>query len=215
MPEASLLAVHTGKIAPLGPDGEPSGFIKTPRQGRVAVRYAGLEGDEQADLSVHGGVDKAVYAYSADRYPAWRAEFPALADRFRPGSMGENLSVTGMVEDDLCIGDIHQIGTAQLQICQPRRPCFKFSLAFNNSLLPKAMVRNGYAGWYYRVIAEGQVAAGDSVRLIARPHKNILFSKIVAILNSGGPSREDFVLLRDTAALAQQWRDIAARKLAE
>ena len=130
---AAILSVHTGKVAPLGPDGEPSGFVKQRRDGAVAVGALGLDGDAQADLSVHGGPEKAVYAYAADH--------PQHAALFAPGVMGENLAIAGMTEADVCVGDIHRIGSVLLQACQPRQPCFKLGLRFDDAMMVKAMVK--------------------------------------------------------------------------
>lgn len=141
---ASLLSVHIGEVAPLGPEEVPSGFVKHSVSGSVAVTTLGLAGDQQADLAVHGGPEKAVYGYPASRYPAWQKQFPGLV--FQPGAMGENLSIAGLDETALCVGDVHAIGSALLQVCQPRQPCFKFSLRHNNPELPRAMVRSGFSG---------------------------------------------------------------------
>ena len=141
MPTATLLSIQTGRIAPLGPEHVPSAIVKTARQGPIAVGLLGLDGDEHADLAVHGGAEKAVYGYAASHFPGWAAQFPAL--NFTGGAMGENLTVSGMTEDDICVGDVHAIGTALLQVCQPRQPCFKFSLRHDNNRLPKAMVKSG------------------------------------------------------------------------
>ena len=165
---AVLVSVQTGRIAPLGPEKVPSGFVKIARLGEVAVTPLGLDGDEQADLTAHGGPEKAVYGYAASRYPVWAKEFPALADQFTAGSMGENLTVAGMDETDICVGDVHAIGTALLQVCQPRQPCFKFALRHDNKRLPKAMVRLGFSGWYYRVLKTGRRRPA-SARLHDRP----------------------------------------------
>src|SRR5437868_9897189 len=102
-----LLSVQTGRIAPLGPDQVPSAIVKIPRNDSVAVSLLGLAGDEQADLRVHGGPEKAVYGYAASHYPAWAAEFPRLAASFTGGAMGENLTVGGMDESAICVGDVH------------------------------------------------------------------------------------------------------------
>ena len=107
---AVLDSIQTGRIAPLGPEGVPSGFVKHVRVGPVRVRTLGLEGDEQADLVSHGGPEKAVYAYAASRYPAWVEQFPGLAASFTGGAMGENLTVSGLNEDGICVGDVHAIG---------------------------------------------------------------------------------------------------------
>ena len=120
LPAASVLGVHVGRARPLGPEGVPSGFVKTAVAGAVRVRTLGLEGDEQADLRVHGGVEKAVYGYAVSNYPRWRADFPARAALFAAGGMGENLAIDGLDESGVCIGDVHEIGTAQLIVSQPR-----------------------------------------------------------------------------------------------
>lgn len=205
----SILSLQTGRIAPLGPDHVPSGFVKTPRQGPVQARRLGLEGDEQADLSVHGGAEKAVYAYAASHYPAWALQFPALAREFHGGAMGENLTVADMDESVLCVGDVHGIGTARLQVCQPRQPCFKFALRHNNKQLPKAMVRSGYSGWYYRVLEEGLVGAGDALVLLERPNPDFAFTRLVEIVYRGGATPKELARMADMPGLASQWRDTA------
>jgi MOSC domain-containing protein YiiM len=142
---ASILSVQTGRTAPLGPNRVPSGFVKTARMGRITVAPLGLDGDEQADLTVHGGNRESVYGYPSSRHPLWAAEFPALATQFIAGAMGENLTIAGLDEKDVCVGDVQAIGSTLLQVCQPRLPCFKLSLRHNNNLLPKAMF-----GWASR-----------------------------------------------------------------
>src|SRR4051812_34509348 len=102
---ASLLSVHVGSVAALGPEKVPSAFVKRSVAGTVAVTAMGLAGDEQADRHVHGGPEKAVYGYANSRYPAWKKEFPDLAGLFQPGAMGENLCISGMDETTICVGD--------------------------------------------------------------------------------------------------------------
>jgi MOSC domain-containing protein YiiM len=166
----TVQSVQVGRIAPLGPDGVMSGFVKKPVQGAVEVGPLGLAGDEQADLEVHGGPDKAVYACSLDNYAAWKTAYPQYEAMLVPGGLGENLTIDGVAEGDVCMGDHVQIGTAVLQVSQPRQPCFKFALRFNDVSMPRAMVKNGMSGWYYRVLKAGSLAAGDAVRLLERPH---------------------------------------------
>jgi MOSC domain-containing protein YiiM len=204
---ATLLSVQTGHIAPLGPEQVPSGFVKTARQGPVAVGALHLEGDEQADLTVHGGAEKAVYAYAAAHFHDWAAQFPTLD--FTGGAMGENLTVSGMTEKDICVGDIHAIGTALLQVCQPRQPCFKFSLRHNNNRLPKAMVKSGHSGWYYRVLQTGALQAGDTLKLHDRPNPDFPFTRLVEIIYRSRATREEIVRMADMPGLASQWRDQA------
>jgi MOSC domain-containing protein YiiM len=162
MSQSRLISVRTGEIIPLGPNLVPSGFVKEQRSGNIAVTLQGLDGDRQADLTAHGGPEKAVYGYADRHYVAWAADFPALASAFRSGAMGENLTISDMDENDICVGDIHAVGSALLQVCQPRQPCFKLALRHNEKRLPKAMVRSGRAGWYYRVLREGTLSQGDA-----------------------------------------------------
>ena len=209
----ALMSVQTGGIAPLGPDAVLSGFVKRPRSGVVQVRLLNLDGDVQADLSVHGGAEKAIYGYAASHYPAWAAEFPELASAFVGGAMGENLTISGLDEGAICVGDIHSIGSALLQVCQPRQPCFKLALRHDNKYLPKAMVRSGRAGWYYRVIREGALGAGDPVTLHDRPHPDFAFARLVEIIYHGHATREELARMAVMSALASQWREIARTQL--
>jgi MOSC domain-containing protein YiiM len=208
-----VLSVHTGKVAPLGPEGVPSGFVKLARPGPVAVALDGLDGDAQADLSVHGGPDKAVYGYAADHYPAWAADHPQHAARFGPGAMGENLAIAGMDEASLCVGDIHRIGSALLQVCQPRQPCFKLGLHFNDPLMLRAMVRSERSGWYYRVLEPGELRAGDAVRLQERPHPDFAFSRLVTIVYRRNPTPKELARMAEMEGLARQWRIEAKQSL--
>ena len=164
-----VASVQVGRAAPLGPDGVLSGFVKHAVKGSVQVTATGIVGDEQADLSVHGGPEKAVYAYAESRYDQWQAAFPRHAALLVPGGLGENLTIAGCDETLVCLDDIVRIGTCLLQVSQPRQPCFKFALRFDDPGMPRAMVKNGFCGWYYRVLQPGQLAAGDTLSLDERP----------------------------------------------
>ncbi len=214
MSGARVVSIQVGRVAPLGPDAVPSGIVKHPVDGPVAVARLGLAGDEQADLSVHGGPDKAVYAYAASQYPRWAAEHPHLAERLSPGAFGENLTIEGLEETDLCVGDIHAIGTARLQVCQPRQPCFKFALHLGDPRALKAMVRSGRSGWYYRVVTEGAVSAGDAVILVERPHPELAFPRAVEIVNFGEATAEELALIAQADGVAEWLRTKAKAALA-
>lgn len=214
MQAGHVLSVQAGRIAPLGPAGVPSGFVKRPVTGAVPVGLLGLDGDAQADHRVHGGRDKAVYAYAASRYPEWTADFPELAADFEPGAFGENLTIAGLIEDDLCVGDIHGIGSVRLQVCQPRQPCFKLALHFANNRLPKAMVRNGRSGWYYRVLTPGTLAAGDEVRLLERPLPSFPFNELLDFLYVRGLGEDVLARVAATDVVPPNLRNDARRELA-
>lgn len=164
----AVLSVQVGRGAPLGPDGVLSGFVKHSVAGTVTVHELGLEGDEQVDLRVHGGTEKAVYAYASSHYATWRAQFPQHAALLVAGGLGENLTIEACDENQVCVHDIVRIGSVTLRVTQPRQPCFKFALRFDDVAMPHEMIRNGYSGWYYRVVEPGQLAAGNRVLLLDR-----------------------------------------------
>lgn len=214
--KAGLLgSVQVGQIAPLGPKGVPSGFVKRPVSGPVRVSRLNLEGDAQADLSVHGGPDKAVYAYGAGQYAAWAQDFPHHADRLVPGAFGENLTVAALSEEDLCVGDVHAIGTARLQVCQPRQPCFKLGLMFGDDRLPFAMTRNGRSGWYYRVIEEGTLTAGDPVVVVDRPNPDFPLTRLIRFVYNRKGTIEDLFMIAQAKGIASGLRDAAQRKIGQ
>lgn len=208
-----LVSVQTGKVAPLGPEQVPSGFVKRPTDAAVAVGTLGLAGDAQADLSVHGGPDKAVYGYAMAHYRAWADELPRHADKFVAGGMGENFTIAGLDESGICVGDVHRIGSALLQVCQPRRPCFKLGLYYDDDRMPPRMVKSGRSGWYYRVLQPGEAGAGDAVILHDRPHPDFAFVRLLQIVSHGGATRDELQRMASMPGLARQWRDKAQKLL--
>jgi len=211
MSAAHLVSVHAGKVAPLGPEGVPSAIVKARLPGRAMIDSQGLAGDEQADHRVHGGPEKAVYGYAVRHYADWAQDFPEHAEKFAPGGVGENLSIDGVDEESICVGDVHAIGGALLQACQPREPCFKFALRFGDNRLVRAMVKSGRAGWYYRVLQEGDVGAGDAVRLHARPNPDFSFARLVAIVSGRGATTEECARLAQMEGLARGMQAMARR----
>jgi MOSC domain-containing protein YiiM len=147
-----------------------TGIHKQPVAGSVLVEKLGLAGDEQADPSVHGGLCKAVYAYPSEHYAFWIAQRLAVLKReepLPPGSMGENLTLQGLLESDVWIGDRLHVGSTVLEVTEPRQPCFKFNAKMGFSHAVKMMVQSGYSGFYLRVVETGKIAAGDTVALHA------------------------------------------------
>jgi MOSC domain-containing protein YiiM len=213
MDSPRVASIHVGKIAPLGPQGVPSAFAKSAQAGPVTVTPLGIVGDEQADLRVHGGPDKAVYGYGLSNYAAWRAEYPRHRSLLVPGGLGENLAIDGMTEADLCVGDIHGIGSARLQVCQPRQPCFKFALRFDDKQMPKAMVRNGRSGWYYRVLTPGVIFASDRVELQERPNPKFSFARLVELITQGKATTAELEQMQDMPGLALNWKKRAYNML--
>ena len=147
---------------------------KRPVQGPVAVRPLGLDGDEQADLSVHGGLSKAVYAYPREHYAFWRtvraqARVSLWDDELPPGALGENLTIEGLREDQLWVGDRWHLPGCVLAVSEPRMPCFKFAAAMGFAQAVKLMAQSGYCGSYLAVVQPGAVCAGDEIRLEPGP----------------------------------------------
>ena len=173
-----------------------TGFFKSSANGPVFVRFMNLEGDRQADLKHHGGVDKAVLAYSADHYPKWREELgmPEMPH----GAFGENLTIGGLSEESVCIGDHYRIGDATFEVSQPRQPCWKLARRWRMHNLTGIVVANGRTGWYFRVLQEGLIEAGMSVSLIERPNPEWTAARANQILHH---RRTDLALTLELAAV--------------
>jgi len=216
---ASIDAVHVGKAAILpgagrGGAGLRTAFIKTPAGRRVAIGSLGLEGDQQANLRVHGGPEKAVYGYPVSGYAGWRAEFPDMASRFVAGAMGENLVVAGQDETTTCIGDVIRCGTALLQIAQIREPCSTFAAVLGTTRVVRAMTRSGRCGWYYRVLEPGTVAAGDPHDILERPNPDWSITRFAAFAAGKAATPEALETLVTLPGLTPAWQAKAAKALA-
>ena len=149
---------------------------KQPVSGPIPVLPLGLSGDEQADLSVHGGLDKAVYAYPSEHYPFWRearsqAGVSGIDDALPYGSVGENLTLQGVLEADVWVGDVLKFAHCELRVTQPREPCYKFNAAMGYNGAVKAMAQNGCCGFYLAVDVPGQISAGESFELVPGPRR--------------------------------------------
>lgn len=210
-----LLALRTGSIRPLGPDGVVSAIDKQPVSTALVVTPLGLEGDMQADREHHGGPDKALHHYPAEHYPAWRAECPAQADLFQPGGFGENLSTLGLDEHSVCLGDIHRLGTTTLQVSQGRSPCRKLNARFGRADMPARVLASGRTGWYYRVLVPGVAAPDDSLILLERPAPAWNVARLLRALFIDPVRRRDLAELAGHPLLSDNWRERAARRLAE
>jgi MOSC domain-containing protein YiiM len=209
----AVLSVQVGPIAPLGPHGVPSGFLKLPAVGPVAIGRLGLLGDAQADLRVHGGPEKAVYLYPSEHYAAWQRELPEHAAVLLPGGFGENLTTLGFDEDAICIGDVLRTGSAVLQVTQPRQPCNKLALRFADRRLPRMMLRSGRSGWYTRVLEEGAVESSSPLIVTERLNPKWPISRLVHLIAHHTWTLEDRLELSDLPGLAEHWRQEATAAL--
>jgi MOSC domain-containing protein YiiM len=203
-----LISLNVGPPMELSGD-EPwrTGIYKQPVSGPVRLELENLDGDGQADLRVHGGPDKAVCVYSADHFPLWRDELGV--QECGPGWFGENFSVSGLGEASVAVGDTFRIGTAVVQVSQPRAPCWKLGRRWNRLDMPKLVVRNGRTGWYLRVLEPGVVQGGDTLALVERPFAKWTIEAIndVAYNRSGARDLAAARELSECPALAQAWRD--------
>ena len=206
-------SVLTGSIRPLGARQVPSAIDKQAVNGPQAVHALGLAGDQQADRRVHGGIDKAVHCYAWSHYAWWQAHYPQQPLFGQPGAFGENLSLDGMTENDVCIGDVLQIGSARFAVSQGRQPCFKLNLRFELPDMAAQVQDSLRAGWYLRVLQEGTLQAGDSVTLLERPHPDYSVATLLALIRD----RETRPALLDPVLqlpLPDSWRKLFAHRRA-
>lgn len=208
-------SVLAGRAVPFG-RGEESAIAKSPLDGRVFVGRLGILGDEQANRVYHGGPDKALHHYPFDHYARWAAERPdsALA---QAGAFGENISTHDLTEDEVCIGDRFRIGSVLVEVSQARKPCWKQGHRLDWAALPKLMVTEGRSGWYYRVIEEGGIEAGDILTLQDRPHPEWTARRVFDLIVAGkhGDDKAAFRALADMDVLFDGWRKIAADRLSD
>ncbi|MGD0224710.1 MAG: MOSC domain-containing protein [Terriglobia bacterium] len=190
-----------------------TGIFKAPVSGPVVVRELNLEGDGQADLSVHGGPDKAVYLYSWDNILHWKKALHR--EDLGPGSFGENLTVEGLGEDEVAIGDEFAIGTARFMVTQPRLPCFKLALALETPSITKTFLESGRTGCYLRVLQEGVMQAGDPIYpLPSRESARVTIAEYVELYGSKSATRDQIRRVLSLAALPKGGKNEFIRKLA-
>jgi MOSC domain-containing protein YiiM len=201
------IAVFAGPLSRLDPEGQLTGIYKHAIAGPVRVGREGLDGDNQADRRVHGGPQKAVHHYAAENYLQLRARFPGAAAGFVPGSLGENISTTGWTEDSVCIGDVYAIGTCRLQLSQPRSPCWKIDHKFDLQNLSRFVAERGIAGWYYRVLEQGVIQAGDDCVLLARNADAVSVRRLWQATVAHRPAMDELMALAATAGLAPGWAE--------
>jgi MOSC domain-containing protein YiiM len=184
---ARLLSVNVGRSRELGKSRGKvvsSAIFKEPVKGAVIVRRLNLEGDEQADLTVHGGEEKAVYAYPSEHYEHWKKGFPAMTMAW--GTFGENFTTSGLLEETAHVGDRFGIGSAEFEVTQPRFPCFKLGMRFGTNAIIKSFLDSEKSGFYLRVIKEGRVQAGDVIdRIRIRKDSETITSIVREVKRSG------------------------------
>jgi MOSC domain-containing protein YiiM len=206
-----LEALCTGTARPFN-GAELSAITKRPREGAVQVLEEGLAPDEQADRRVHGGPEMALHLYPLDHHAWWREQIgdhPALDE---PGGFGSNLAVTGLTEEMVHIGDRFRLGSALIEISQPRQPCWKIEHRFGRKGMVASIIRTGRCGWYFRVIETGDVAAGDSLERIAIGAADWSVARVFRALVAGKVTQAELAELANLAPLSPKLRERAAAK---
>lgn len=207
----TIEAICTGTARPFN-GAETSAIAKRPREGAVQVLTEGLAPDEQADRSVHGGPEMALHLYPLDHHDWWRGEIgdhPALEE---PGGFGSNIAVRGLLEDDVHIGDRFRLGTALIEVSQPRQPCWKIEHRFGTKGMVARIVTTGRCGWYFRVHETGEVAAGDVLERIAIGDDSWSVARVFRALVAGKATPDDLDALAILPALTPRLQKIAATR---
>ena len=214
--KTKLISVNTGLPRDVTWHGRTvrTGIFKEPVDGRVALKTLNLDGDGQADLSVHGGRDKAVYCYPVEHYDFWRRE---LAGRDLPYAMfGENFTTAGLTEDSVHVGDRFSIGSAEVVVTQPRLPCYKLGVRFNSDLMVKRFLASRRTGFYVAVTREGEVGAGDDITLLSQDAGVVPISEITRLYVAKTYNADDAASVRRAlrvAALPESWKDYFRKRL--
>jgi MOSC domain-containing protein YiiM len=202
---APSVTLYTGTPRYIGDEGQFSAIWKTPVDGPVRITREGLAGDAQADRRVHGGPEKAVHHYAGENYAALAERFPRIAASLVVGSIGENISTFGLDETTVCIGDVFRVGSAVLQVSQPRRPCWKIDARYELAGITAYIVESGRTGWYYRVLEEGVAAPGDAFVHVERPAGAVTLAALWTAWHHHRPDADGLAALAAAPGLTPAW----------
>lgn len=208
-----LISINVGRPQLVMRDGEAvsTAIFKQPIDGRVMLRTLNLDGDRQADLSVHGGPTKAVYVYPAEHYEFWRHELPEMELSY--GMFGENFTVTGFSETSLNIGDEFQIGSARVTVSEPRMPCYKLGIRFGRTDIIKRFLVSERSGFYLAVLEEGEVGAGDEFQLIKRNEPSVTVNDVVRLYSRDRTNKDLLLRAISVEELPEGWRSYFEERL--
>jgi MOSC domain-containing protein YiiM len=200
-----VISVNVGlpREIPIGDRIVATGIFKEPVAGPVRVLSLNLDGDRQADLSVHGGVDKAVYAYPSEHYPFWQRE---LGRELKWAAFGENLTVEGLLEDNVSVGDRLEIGTVLFEVTQPRLPCFKLAAKFQLNNIIERFLESRRSGFYLRVLREGILEAGVAIDWIQSESTRVTIRELVDLYANKHPERSQIERVLSARGLSASWR---------
>jgi MOSC domain-containing protein YiiM len=211
--DTKLISVNVGLPRVVMSNGEPvsTGIFKEPLPGRIMLRTLNLDGDRQADLSVHGGPSKAVYVYPSEHYDYWKHELPEM--KLPWGMFGENFTTAGLFESELNIGDKFQVGSAVVMVTEPRMPCYKLGIKFGRSDIVKKFLASERTGFYFAVLQEGEVGAGDRIELIEGSKRSVKVRDITQLYTR---EKHNVGLLRramEVEALPDSWKNYFQHRL--
>ena len=208
-----LISVNVGLPREITANGETvrTSIWKYPVQGRVHASTLNLDGDQQSDLSVHGGVDKAVYVYPSEHYYYWRTQLPDLELPW--GAFGENFTSEGILEDQTKIGDRIRVGSTEFMVTQPRMPCFKLGIRFNRRDMVKRFLESKRSGFYLAVIREGEVQTGEAIEFTEKQEAGVTITEIVNLYTVDSQNQELLRHATELPALPQTWKDYFRKRL--
>lgn len=204
--KSTVTAIFAGGTGILGGEGQRSGIFKNRSHVPVAVSAQGIAGDVQVDRRVHGGPEKAIHHFAAESYKRLAQHFPDCEAELIPGAIGENLSTDGLTEWNVHIGDVFRIGTATVQVSQPRSPCWKINHRFNIDDMSLVVAKERITGWYYRVLGEGVIAPGDVIELTDRTTDRFSIDAFWRLQLTHRPDLEDLEALIAVPGLADGWK---------
>jgi MOSC domain-containing protein YiiM len=212
-PDAKLISVNVGLPRVIISNGDPvsTGIFKQPVAARVMLRTLNLDGDRQADLSVHGGPSKAVYVYPSEHYDYWKHELPGM--KLPWGMFGENFTSAGLFESELNIGDKFRVGSAVVRVTEPRMPCYKLAIRFGRPDIVKRFLASERTGFYFAVSREGDVGAGDPIRLMEGGEHNLKVSDVTQLYTREKHNTELLRRAIDVVALPESWRSYFQHRL--
>jgi len=205
-PTASV-ALFIGQVKPLPVSGKPTAMYKTPVHGPIALGVEGFEGDQQADRRVHGGPEKAVHLYPTRHYAQLAAKFDEAAPLLVPGSMGENIATPDLDEHDVRLGDVWQLGSALIQVCQPRNPCWKIDERFSADGMALFIDQHLLTGWYWRVLQPGVVALNDRLQLQQAASQAPTLHEAMVLWRAHPPRSDALSELAQVPGIARLWQD--------
>lgn len=200
------ISLFVGSIRPFPDSGRPTGIYKQAANGPLELGSDGFSADQQADRRVHGGPQKAVHLYPAEHYARLAARFPEIASQLVPGSIGENISTPDLDENDVRIGDIWRLGSARLQVCQPRNPCWKIDARYGMAGMAAFIAEERLCGWYWRVLTPGTVAPGDELLPDTIATEAPTLAEAMQLWQAHRPPLEDLHRLAGLPGIAEQWQ---------